>query len=90
MTQRHPTIAKTTTVGKRKYMIENKDTKQDGEKEKKEEKEETSKRRLRGMNTSLNSKKRLTLEDIITPEKPKKIATKIEEIFLCFTLFISC
>ena len=82
MNQRHPTIAKTTTLGKRKYMLENQNTEQDGEKEKKEEKEEISIKRLRGISSLGNNQKRLTLEEIITPEKPKKYKTKIEEIFL--------
>ena len=84
MTQRHPTLSKTITMGRRKHTKENL-IEDDEEKEKKEETEETGKKRLRGMKPDLssgNNKKRLTLEEIITPVKPKKFTTKIEEIFL--------
>ena len=84
MTQRHPTLSKTTTMGRRKHTKENL-LENDEEKEKKEETEETGKKRLRGQkhdSSSGNNKKRLTLEEIITPVQPKKFTTKIEEIFL--------
>ena len=84
MTQRHPNISKTITMGRRKHTKENL-LENDEEKEKNEETEETGKKRLRGQNHGLssgNNKKRLTLEEIITPVQPKKFTTKIEEIFL--------
>ena len=84
MTQRHPTLSKTTTMGRRKHTKENL-LENDEEKEKNEETEETGKKRLRGQkhdSSSGNNKKRLTLEEIITPVQPKKFTTKIEEIFL--------
>ena len=84
MNQKHPTITKTITMGRRKHLKENEE---DGEKEEEKEKEinegfeEPERKTLRGMNNNAN-KKRLTLEEIITPAKPKKFKTKIEEIFL--------
>ena len=80
MSQRHPTLSKTITMGRRKHTKENQETEENEENEKNEE---SGRKRLRGM-TSMgnNNKKRLTLEEIITPDKQRRVKTKIEEIFL--------